>query len=140
MGFRRIAAVLVMLAAAAPLALSAPPAKHAKVESKPAASAPAASAPATSSSAAAPASAASAGDAAKAAEAEFAKLEAVATKPGDATAGQAKAAACGACHGMDGNSSDAQYPKLAGQSEAYIAHQLANFKSGKRQNPIMLGM
>ncbi|RDS79420.1 cytochrome c4 [Dyella monticola] len=64
----------------------------------------------------------------------------LATKPGDATAGQAKAAACGACHGMDGNSSDAQYPKLAGQHEAYIAHQLENFKSGTRQNAIMLGM
>ena len=63
-----------------------------------------------------------------------------ATKPGDATAGQAKAAACGACHGMDGNSTDPQYPKLAGQSEQYIVHQLENFKSGKRQNPIMLGM
>ncbi|RUL74861.1 c-type cytochrome [Dyella choica] len=62
------------------------------------------------------------------------------TKPGDATAGQAKAAACGACHGMDGNSSDAQYPKLAGQHEMYIAHSLHSFKSGERQNAIMLGM
>ncbi|WP_233840823.1 c-type cytochrome [Dyella sp. 2HG41-7] len=62
------------------------------------------------------------------------------TKPGDATAGQGKAAACGACHGMDGNSSDAQYPKLAGQHEMYIAHQLHNFKNGERQNAIMLGM
>ncbi|MEO9078743.1 MAG: c-type cytochrome [Rhodanobacter sp.] len=61
-------------------------------------------------------------------------------KPGDATAGQAKAAVCGACHGMDGNSSDTQYPKLAGQSEQYIVRQLTDFKSGKRQNPIMMGM
>src|SRR6185437_15053275 len=138
MGFRRSAAVLVMLAAAAPIAvaLSAPPTRHAK----PAASAPAASAPASASTAAAPASAASAGAAAKAAEAEFDKLAAVATKPGDATAGQAKAAACGACHGMDGNSSDAQYPKLAGQSQQYIVTQLMRFKSGVRQNAIMQGM
>ena len=63
-----------------------------------------------------------------------------AVKPGDATAGQGKAAACGACHGMDGNSTDPQYPKLAGQSEQYIVRQLENFKSGRRQNPIMLGM
>ena len=63
-----------------------------------------------------------------------------AAKPGDATAGQGKAAACGACHGVDGNSSDAQYPKLAGQHEGYIAHQLQNFKSGTRQNAIMMGM
>jgi cytochrome c553 len=60
-------------------------------------------------------------------------------KPGDATAGAAKAAVCGACHGMDGNSSDAQYPKLAGQHESYIVRQLTNFKGGTRQNPIMLG-
>lgn len=92
-----------------------------------------AKAPAASASAAQPA-AAPAEQAAKPAEAT------AAVKPGDAGAGAGKAAACGACHGMDGNSSDAQYPKLAGQSEAYIAQQLTNFKSGKRQNPIMLGM
>ena len=62
-----------------------------------------------------------------------------ALKPGDATAGAAKAAVCGACHGMDGNSSDPQYPKLAGQHASYIVRQLANFKGGARQNPIMLG-
>jgi cytochrome c553 len=89
-------------------------------------------APAAATTAATPASTASAAPAAAVAE--------VAVKPGDATAGQAKAAVCGACHGMDGNSSDAQYPKLAGQSEQYIARQLTDFKSGKRQNPIMLGM
>ena len=88
-------------------------------------------APAAASTAAAPASAASAA---------AATTTEAAIKPGDATAGQAKAAACGACHGMDGNSSDAQYPKLAGQSEQYIVRQLTDFKAGKRQNPIMLGM
>ncbi|MGH8090030.1 MAG: c-type cytochrome [Rudaea sp.] len=60
-------------------------------------------------------------------------------KPGDATAGQAKTAACAACHGMDGNSASAQYPKLAGQQAGYIVRQLEMFKSGKRANPIMLG-
>jgi cytochrome c553 len=95
--------------------------------------------PAPAASAAKPATAATA--AAPAAESAAKPGEATAaTKPGDATAGQGKAAACGACHGMDGNSTDAQYPKLAGQSEAYIVHQLNSFKSGKRQNPIMLGM
>ncbi|NCT68924.1 MAG: cytochrome c4 [Rhodanobacteraceae bacterium] len=58
---------------------------------------------------------------------------------GDAKAGEAKAAVCGACHGMDGNPADKQYPKLAGQNEAYIARQLELFKTQKRQNPIMLG-
>ena len=60
-------------------------------------------------------------------------------KWGDAKVGQTKAAACGACHGLDGNSSDGQYPKLAAQHERYIARQLALFKTGERQNPIMLG-
>lgn len=58
---------------------------------------------------------------------------------GDAKAGESKAAVCAACHGMDGNSSDKQYPKLAGQNEAYLARQLALFKHMHRQNPIMLG-
>ncbi len=58
---------------------------------------------------------------------------------GDAAAGQTKAAVCAACHGVDGNSVDPQYPKIAGQHAEYIAQQLALFKSGKRQNAIMLG-
>ncbi len=59
---------------------------------------------------------------------------------GNAAAGKAKAAVCGACHGMDGNSADPQYPKLAGQQASYIYRQLVLFKTGVRQNPIMLGM
>ncbi|MBE1159355.1 c-type cytochrome [Dyella acidiphila] len=103
--------------------------------------APKAAAPASASTAANPAVASSSAPAAGAPAAAAADDHVMAaTKPGDATAGQAKAAACGACHGMDGNSSDAQYPKLAGQHEMYIAHQLHNFKSGARQNPVMLGM
>ncbi|GAB3755621.1 c-type cytochrome [Lysobacter olei] len=51
---------------------------------------------------------------------------------GDAKAGAAKAGTCAACHGLDGNPTDPQYPRLAGQSERYIAHQLALFKSGER--------
>ena len=54
------------------------------------------------------------------------------TKWGDPTAGAAKAGACAACHGLDGNPPDPQYPRLAGQSERYIAQQLALFKSGER--------
>lgn len=59
---------------------------------------------------------------------------------GDAKAGQAKAGACAACHGLDGNSSDAQYPKLAGQHERFIWRQLKLFKSGERENAIMQAM
>ena len=60
-----------------------------------------------------------------------------ASADGDAAAGKSKAAVCGACHGADGNSTSAQFPKLAGQNASYIAAQLADFKSGKRENPIM---
>jgi cytochrome c553 len=59
--------------------------------------------------------------------------------PGDAAAGASKAAVCAACHGMDGNSADPQYPKLAGQHEIYIARHLALYRSGERENAIMLG-
>ena len=59
---------------------------------------------------------------------------------GDAKAGQTKAGACAACHGLDGNSANAQYPKLAGQHERFIWRQLKLFKSGQRENPIMQGM
>ena len=101
-------------------------------------------APAAAASTAKPAGAASTAAAPIASASSTATARAAAgagaVKPGDATAGQAKAAVCGACHGVDGNSSDPQYPKLAGQSEQYIVQQLNNFKSGKRQNPIMLGM
>ena len=60
-------------------------------------------------------------------------------KPGDANAGQAKAATCGACHGADGNAPSSQYPKLAGQHEDYIARQVDLYKSTKRSNPVMMG-
>jgi cytochrome c553 len=95
-------------------------------------------APASASTAAKPAAANSAP--AAAATPAASDQDVMTAKPGDATAGQAKAAACGACHGADGNSTDGQYPKLAGQHEMYIAHQLNNFKSGARQNAIMQGM
>lgn len=60
---------------------------------------------------------------------------------GDAAAGKNKAAACGGCHGMDGNSPLPAYPKLAGQNEAYTVKQIKDFKANTdRQNPIMFGM
>jgi cytochrome c553 len=58
---------------------------------------------------------------------------------GDATAGAAKVAVCGACHGADGNATSPMYPKLAGQSENYLVRQIELMKSGKRSNPVMMG-
>lgn len=47
---------------------------------------------------------------------------------------------CAACHAADGNSAIPANPVLAGQHAEYTARQLANFKSGERKNPVMLGM
>ncbi|MEQ8661739.1 MAG: cytochrome c, partial [Gammaproteobacteria bacterium] len=54
--------------------------------------------------------------------------------------GQAKTAACAACHGPDGNSVNPIWPKLAGQHAPYIVAQLQAFKSGARNNPSMSPM
>lgn len=57
----------------------------------------------------------------------------------DAEAGKAKAMACAACHGADGNSMNPVWPKLAGQHAAYLEAQLHAFKSGERNNALMAG-
>jgi cytochrome c553 len=59
---------------------------------------------------------------------------------GSVEAGQAKSATCGACHGMDGNSLNPEWPNLAGQHAGYIEHQLRAFKSGERKNDLMSPM
>jgi len=59
---------------------------------------------------------------------------------GDAAAGQAKAAVCGACHNPDGNSLAPNFPKLAGQGERYLTKQLHDIKSGKRTVLEMTGL
>lgn len=56
---------------------------------------------------------------------------------GDATAGKNKSASCAGCHGVDGNSANPAWPKLAGQHPQYIAKQLANFKADERVDPVM---
>jgi cytochrome c553 len=66
--------------------------------------------------------------------------QAAAPVVGNAKAGQNKAAACGACHGMDGNSMVPMFPKLAGQHPDYIVKQLTSFKAGERQDPVMAPM
>ena len=56
---------------------------------------------------------------------------------GSADAGATKAAVCTACHGVNGNSSNPEWPVLAGQNAAYVREQLAMFKARKRINEIM---
>ena len=59
---------------------------------------------------------------------------------GDAAAGESKVAMCAACHGNDGNSMVAAFPKLAGLGEKYITAQLRQVKSGERVIVEMTGM
>lgn len=59
---------------------------------------------------------------------------------GDATAGEAQAAPCAACHGADGKTGlDPSYPNLAGQNEKYLARQLAAIQDGSREILLMAG-
>lgn len=72
-------------------------------------------------------SAFAAGEAPKAAKPDLVKGEATYT------------AVCAACHGADGNSAIAANPKLSQQHPEYLIKQLQEFKSGKRNNPVMKG-
>lgn len=65
-------------------------------------------------------------------------LDAVAA--GDPVAGKEKSQSCAACHGVDGNSTNPVWPKLAGQHENYLVKQLLEFKSGARENAQMSPM
>lgn len=67
-------------------------------------------------------------------------LTGLAHAAGDAAAGQAKAAVCGACHGADGNSPAPNFPKLAGQGERYLLKQMHDIKDGKRTVLEMTGL
>jgi len=56
---------------------------------------------------------------------------------GNPAAGQAKSKTCAVCHGADGNSAAADFPRLAGQSEDYLVKAMKDYKSGLRKNAIM---
>lgn len=60
-----------------------------------------------------------------------------AAEQGSAEAGAGKVMVCLACHGVNGNSTNPEWPSLAGQNAAYISQQLAAFKEGRRVNPLM---
>lgn len=58
----------------------------------------------------------------------------------DIAAGKVKATeVCAACHGVDGNSTVQDFPKLGGQHADYLAKTLRDYQSGLRKNPIMAG-
>src|SRR3569833_2636238 len=74
-----------------------------------------------------------AGEAKSAAKLDPARGEAIYSK-GDSAR---NILACVSCHGAAGNSTIAQNPKIAAQHEAYLLKQLANFKTGERNNAVM---
>jgi cytochrome c553 len=63
-----------------------------------------------------------------------------AVQAADVAAGKAKANACAACHGVDGNSPAPMFPKLAGQHASYLEKQLKDFKTQTRIDPTMNAM
>lgn len=52
-------------------------------------------------------------------------------------AGKEKSRTCAACHGTEGNSAAADFPRLAGQHYDYLVKTLNDYKSGVRKNAIM---
>jgi len=58
----------------------------------------------------------------------------------DIEAGRKKAAeVCAACHGADGNSQAADFPRIAGQHADYLRKAIRDYKSGARKDPVMSG-
>jgi cytochrome c553 len=52
----------------------------------------------------------------------------------------AKVETCVACHGPGGNSTQPQFPILAGQTARYLYLQLRDFQEGRRSDPLMTPM
>ena len=46
---------------------------------------------------------------------------------------------CGACHGVDGHSTNPMFPNLAGQKAWYLAQQLKEFRAHTRGDPYAVG-
>jgi cytochrome c553 len=59
---------------------------------------------------------------------------------GNINAGKQKSTSCASCHGEDGNSMVATFPKLAQQHSSYLKQQLHAFKDGSRNDPMMSPM
>jgi len=74
------------------------------------------------------------------AEAPPAPADALPFTKGTVQQGGTKTAVCTACHGPNGNSANPEWPRLAGQSAVYVAEQLQLFRTGIRNNPVMMPM
>ena len=51
---------------------------------------------------------------------------------GNADQGNSKSTSCAGCHGSDGNSAIADYPKLSGQHATYLESTLKAYRDGAR--------
>lgn len=60
--------------------------------------------------------------------------------PAAAASEPPQAQTCAACHGPNGNSTQGQYPVLAGQTARYLYLQLRDFQEGRRKDPQMTPM
>jgi cytochrome c553 len=58
----------------------------------------------------------------------------------DPEAGQKKSQQCVQCHGPDGNSPSAEFPRIAGQHYDYLVQALKDYRAGNRKNPVMAPM
>lgn len=59
---------------------------------------------------------------------------------GDPAKGKSLTLVCSACHGQDGNSALATFPKLAGLGEKYLIKQMQDIKAGTRPVVEMTGL
>jgi cytochrome c553 len=59
------------------------------------------------------------------------------TSTASAMEAPAKANTCVGCHGADGNSLVANFPKIAGQHAAYLEKALKDYRDGFRKDPTM---
>lgn len=48
--------------------------------------------------------------------------------------------ACAACHGEDGNSASAGFPKLAAQHAEYLLREMKDYREGRRKSDVMAPM
>ena len=69
-----------------------------------------------------------------------AETHAAPAKPDLARGQEIATQVCAACHAADGSRGIPANPILQGQFPEYLVKQLTEFKSGKRENPIMKGM
>ncbi len=73
------------------------------------------------------------------------EVSAIAPSAAQLAHGKQLAQTCAACHGMDGNATSTQFPKLASQRSGYIVQELTHFKPSpgkkpERVNAIMNGI